>query len=570
MIRVLVTCLLSIATLYCAAQSNLFIDQTVSVETMVNDFFDSDEIVIANVTLTGNPEGVGFFDAGGTDLDIPAGILLSTGNAATVASPASNFISASLGQSGDSDIDGSAEATIIEFDFTPTVSDTLAFSYVFGSEEYPEYVCSGFNDQFRFLISGPGLPSDPGSSGFNASLVPGTDQVVSIDNVNSGNGQNCPPANEQYYVNNFNSTHLAFDGRTVCLPAKFFVQAGETYHAKIIVADVADSIYDSGVFIGVNSLGADSLLVPPAGFEASVVTGNTVEFQNTSRYARSWQWDFGNGETSSERNPDPVTYDQDGVYQVQLITENYCCADTMTTEITIGEVLSITTDISNQQLACFGDTNASVSFNISGAEAPYTYTSTPPDVDFSMLGAGSYSVTVTANNGQTATTSFEITQPIELLASTDQTPDNGQASGTAIVTASGGTPPYSYLWSNGGTTATIKQLPAGTYSITVTDANGCETETTVEVDTQVDTDDLQLAEPYRVTVAPNPNKGEFWLDISPEIEVRELSLYDVSGKLVARLGTSHRITLPEHLRGYFRLRVLFGDGEVRWVRLVVI
>src|SRR5690606_8196735 len=90
-------------------------------------------------------------------------------------------------------------ASVLEFDFIP-YSDTVKFRYIFGSEEYREYVNTGFNDVFAFFISGPGY------AGYqNIAKLP-NNTTVTIDNINDGeiiNGAYVPQCNNcQYFVYN--------------------------------------------------------------------------------------------------------------------------------------------------------------------------------------------------------------------------------------------------------------------------------------------------------------------------------------------------------------------------------
>jgi len=254
------------------AQSNLFIDTSYTVEQMVMDFFDDPTIAVSNVTTTGSNSSIGFFDAGGTDLGLDAGIVFSNGEVVNINAAADGQASGQLGIGGDVDIDlissmsgglTSNDAVIIEFDFTVLTSDTLHFNYVFGSEEYPEWVNTSFNDAFAFFISGPGSTGPFSNNADNISTIPGMTTEVAINSVND-------MENSQYYVDNENGQHVIYDGFTTSLPASFVAVANETYHVKMVIADRSDSVLDSGVFLSFNSLGQDSLLVPPAEFNFSV------------------------------------------------------------------------------------------------------------------------------------------------------------------------------------------------------------------------------------------------------------------------------------------------------------
>ena len=167
-----------------------------------------------------------------------------------------------------------------------------------------------------------------------------------------------------------------------------------------------------------------------------------------------------------------------GAYTV-TVTDAAGCVTTRTFAINSAAGPSTTgvqTDVS-----CNGGTNGSATVIPSGGTAPYTYSWAPSGgtaATAATLPAGSYTVTVTDANGCAAIQTFTITQPPPLTATSSQTnvSCNGGSNGSATVSAAGGTAPYSYLWApSGGTSATAAALTAGTYTVTVTDANGCFT-----------------------------------------------------------------------------------------------
>src|SRR5690606_14768147 len=133
------------------AQSELYVDTTITAEQMVMDFFNGICVEISNVTYTGDSRSKGYFESANTEMTIPGGIILSSGFAAEAIGP--NYIPNSTGITvGGSDPDlreiANSEiydASVLEFDLFSDVDDTLFFSYVFASEEYPEWTCSQFN-----------------------------------------------------------------------------------------------------------------------------------------------------------------------------------------------------------------------------------------------------------------------------------------------------------------------------------------------------------------------------------------------------------------------------------------
>ena len=130
----------------------------------------------------------------------------------------------------------------------------------------------------------------------------------------------------------------------------------------------------------------------------------------------------------------------------------------------------------NVSVAC--GSNGTATVGIKGGTAPYviTWSNGQNTTTATNLGAGSYTVTVTDANGCSANAIATITQPGALTASiTGTTPVlcNGGATGTATGSVTGGNAPYTYLWSNGQTNLTATALTAGSYTLSITDANGC-------------------------------------------------------------------------------------------------
>lgn len=156
--------------------------------------------------------------------------------------------------------------------------------------------------------------------------------------------------------------------------------------------------------------------------------------------------------------------------------------------VTFATAAALSTTGSQTNVSCNGGTNGTATVMVSGGVPPYTYawTTSPAQTTATATGlsAGTYTVTVTDASGATTSRSFTITQPAALTAATSQTTIacNGSSTGAASVTPGGGTSPYSYSWSpNVSTTSSATNLAAGTYTVTVTDANGCTISRTVTI-----------------------------------------------------------------------------------------
>ncbi|MEN9699540.1 MAG: hypothetical protein RLZZ301_738 [Bacteroidota bacterium] len=145
--------------------------------------------------------------------------------------------------------------------------------------------------------------------------------------------------------------------------------------------------------------------------------------------------------------------------------------------------------LSQQNPSCATSTDGSISIGVQNGTAPYTYSWSPissNQAQLTTLGAGTYTVLVTDANACSSTLSSALTAPPVLVANTSSSDTPcGSNQGSVTVTASGGTAPYSYLWTpSGSNLQTMGNLGANTYSALVTDANGCtQTATAVVLST---------------------------------------------------------------------------------------
>lgn len=209
-----------------------------------------DAPTISNVTFNGASIAAGTFSGGTGILGFEDGIVLSSGNVASVVGPNNaDGTTTILGTGGDADLQtlipgfSILDATTLEFEFTCETTQFVSFQYVFTSEEYNEFVNSEFNDVFGFFLNG-----------VNIALIPDSVTPVSINNVNCGNpydssgGTNC-----DLFINNDlsdggGSINIEMDGLTVVLTASSAIPPG-TNTIKLAIADAGDRSLDSNVFI---------------------------------------------------------------------------------------------------------------------------------------------------------------------------------------------------------------------------------------------------------------------------------------------------------------------------------
>jgi uncharacterized repeat protein (TIGR01451 family) len=173
-----------------------------------------------------------------------------------------------------------------------------------------------------------------------------------------------------------------------------------------------------------------------------------------------------------------------GIYNVTA-TDNFGCMGVASASISQPDPLQI--DGTQTNVNCFGQSSGSINISVTGGTPGFTYAwSDGSSTDQNRIGlaAGTYIVTVTDVNSCTDSKTMVITQPLVPLGSSTIVSHilcNGNTNGQVDLTVTGGTGPYTYLWSNAATTQDITGLSAGTYSVTITDANGCQTNTSAIV-----------------------------------------------------------------------------------------
>jgi gliding motility-associated-like protein len=270
-----------------AFSQSVVVSNTQTPTQLINNVLLGMGVTASNITINGNPVtanaaqgNVASFTNTNPAFPISSGLLLTTGNAIAAQGPnnstnLANNLPATASVASDPHLNILAAGTVtngvvLEFDFIPT-GDTLNFRYIFGSEEYPEFSPSTYNDAFGLFLWGPGITGPYALAGYangaNIATIPGGIPVT-INNVGDA-------SNTQYYVFNDNgSTYgnaIQYDGTTVLLTAAASVQCNQTYHIKLAISNVSDMAYDSGVFLEANSFSSNVVDVAVA-----TVSGDTT------------------------------------------------------------------------------------------------------------------------------------------------------------------------------------------------------------------------------------------------------------------------------------------------------
>ncbi len=563
-------------------------------------------IVVSNATITTNLNAAGTFVSNGSNIGLPAGVLLTSGEVANAVGPnSSTGISTAHFAPGDAQLDVltapflTEDACILEFDMVATC-DTIQISYVFGSDEYDEWVCSDFTDAFAFFISGPGIVGAQ-----NIAVIPGSTTPVSINTVNIGSvgvnafppyPTNCNTTNSSYFTTNNVGTTIEYDGFTVPLIAKSAVLPCSTYHIKLVIADAGDAALDSGVFLEQNGIRCTSTAIAVASSINSPGYVNAIEGCVSGRFtftrsgdttvAQTVNYTVGGTATPGfdyPLLPGSVTFPPmvssvvvnviaaaDGISEltesVQLILTDSVCSTVFSDTATLFISDQIAISAGPNSTICQGNTaqmglpplagvtynwlpptslnNAGVSnpvfanpnpgiyhytllgIDTSGCQGGDTMTiqvllsPTPnftvdPDVcereitaitytgnapananyNWSFPGgtlmsgsgqgplqvrwntAGSYTVSLTVSQGVCASLPESHAVVVHSKPIVTLNPTNlscfQSATGSVSANIALGTFPFTFSWSNGASSPSINNLPAGNYSLTLTDTWGC-------------------------------------------------------------------------------------------------
>ncbi|MCP4440219.1 MAG: T9SS type A sorting domain-containing protein [Aureispira sp.] len=196
----------------------------------------------------------------------------------------------------------------------------------------------------------------------------------------------------------------------------------------------------------------------------------------------------------------------------------------------------------------------------------YNWTGGATTEDLANLAAGTYFVTITDAQNCTAVDSVILTGSTPIAVATDSIlHESSDLAGGVYVSLSGGVSPYSYSWNTGATTEDLTNLIAGTYTVTVTDANGCTSVESFLVDYTITDFVTSIGAVDALKIFPNPTKDKVWIDLKlNEAKDVRVDTYDATGKLINTLGNSdqleqvYELDLTGYPVGVYMLRMVIG------------
>jgi len=234
--------------------------------------------------------------------------------------------------------------------------------------------------------------------------------------------------------------------------------------AKVSITEPAPLTLSAGTITNVSCYGGNN--------GTASVTANG----GTSPYKFSWSPSGG-----TANNATGLTAN---TYTINVTDANGC---TNSTTLTVSQPTALTSFVSISPVSCYGGNNGSATDIVTGGTPPYSYSWSPnggSNSSATNLVTGTYVVTVTDANNCSLTASDIVTQPSAITSSSSSSSVScfGGNNGSATVIANGGTPPYAYSWTpNSANTSVANNLTAGTYTVTITDANSCKHTATINV-----------------------------------------------------------------------------------------
>jgi gliding motility-associated-like protein len=515
-------------------------------ELVTEVLIDADCALVSNITSSsaanfGGGASIGYFTQNGSSFPFEDGVVLTTGMLTEAPGPWPGTVGTDpFPWPGDAQLQAfntaagwpaqTNNATILEFDFVPTINQ-LTFDFLYASAEYGTFQCS-FSDMFAFILTDVTAAGTP----VNLAVVPGTSIPVSATYINDSQwNAGCASQNPEYFgqynAANPNASSIGYIGQTVPMTASSPVIPGNTYHIKLVIADYADTILNSAVFIsgGSFNIGNIDLGSPMLEFTGTAACDGEVIVLDTEMdpdlYDFVWTLDglvmFG------ETGPS-ITVTEQGLYGVTATFEGTDCDASGTVLIEYFEPIETITNDPNDLTFCDPDgfaefnledntsvimdgipgaTGFTVTYHLSQADAenevgaltsPYTNTTQYQQTIYVRIESASGCVGYKSFDLIIEDLTPTFTMPASLTLCGDSTGTITVVPGNFVVTD----PNVSFAWTKDGvaladTGATITVSGPGVYDVVVNNS-GCTAtgSTTVTVSTNPTATIAYAGSPY--------------------------------------------------------------------------
>ncbi|MFI5149777.1 MAG: T9SS type A sorting domain-containing protein [Bacteroidia bacterium] len=337
---------------------------------------------------------------------------------------------------------------------------TLPYTYSWGTTPVQT------TDTATGLVAGSYTVTVTDSAGCPANAIATVGQPSAISPSTTVVGTSCNAANGQALVTASGGTgSYTYSWTTVPVQTTSSVSnlAAGTY--TVYVTDANHCTKNTTAMIAAST--SPSIAVSTTKSKCGKHTGTATATVTGGTSPYSYTWSNG-GSTAT------VDSLHSGVYLVTVSDAGGCTSQApVTVSDTLGPVIGVN---SANPAQCYGTATGSISISVIGGTSPYTYTwsNGSHNAGISFLHAGPYQINVTDAHGCQAAQTINISQPTqETVTVTTSKASCGMSDGNANAAVTGGTTPYTYSWSSGATTALAGNLSAGTYSLVVSDNNGC-------------------------------------------------------------------------------------------------
>lgn len=305
-------------------------------------------------------------------------------------------------------------------------------------------------------------------------------------------------------------------------------------------------------------------------------SGGEIIATYTSDMEGTISWTLPDGSVVSQ-NDISVNVDENGSYSICLNIVNDCGEGTICETV---DILLLTMNVESNHITCFGAKDGSANLNISGGipeyqvqwEGPNGFASN--EMSLSDLAEGDYTAVISDATGFSLSQTVMILEPaqIEIVNAEVVNDMNSEANGSINLEVIGGYSPYTYVWSNGESTANISNLTAGTYTLQVTDANGCTAEVSLDVDNVSSAIDLE--QEWNLRIYPVPSIDNINIQANLPSEHNVLKVKDVTGKQIWQSNLSkgslnHTINVSNWDSGLYLLSI-HSDSKVYQRKVIVV